>query len=77
MDYPDYDFAKAGKRWIAYFDLLGFRKYVENRSLIDVYGLLDTCWACLFAPGPPLRWNRTANDETKTEAQQERGEACG
>jgi len=41
--YPDFDFSKAGKRWVAYFDLLGFKESVKNHSLIDVHGLLDTC----------------------------------
>ena len=41
MDSLNYDFSKAGKRWVSYFDRLGFRNYSREHDLISVF--CETC----------------------------------
>ncbi len=37
MNSLDYDFSKAGKRWVAYFDRLGFGNYSKENGLIEIF----------------------------------------
>jgi hypothetical protein len=37
MDTLDYDSSKAGKRWVSYFDRLGFGNYSKQNGLIDTF----------------------------------------
>ncbi len=55
MNALDYDSKKAGKRWVSYFDRLGFGDYCKNNSLIEVF--LDTCY-----------WLARAKEEMEYEA---------
>jgi hypothetical protein len=43
MPAPDFDPSKLGNKWVAYFDLLGFKQHVKKRGLIDAFGLLGWC----------------------------------
>jgi len=43
MPAPDFDFSKLGNKWVAYFDLLGFKQHIKKRGLIDAFGLLNSC----------------------------------
>ena len=37
MNALDYNPARAGKRWVACFDRLGFGNYCKNNALVDVF----------------------------------------
>ena len=41
MNSQDYDFTKSGKRWVSYFDRLGFGNYSSEHDLINVF--CETC----------------------------------
>ena len=41
MNSLDYDFSKSGKRWVSYFDRLGFGNYSSEHDLINVF--CETC----------------------------------
>ena len=43
MPAPDFDPSKLGNKWVAYFDLLGFKQHVKKSGLIDSFGLLGWC----------------------------------
>ena len=43
MPAPDFDPSKLANKWVAYFDLLGFKQHVKQRGLIDAFGLLGWC----------------------------------
>ncbi|MGD0253937.1 MAG: hypothetical protein ABSC01_14725 [Verrucomicrobiota bacterium] len=43
MPAPDFDPSKLANKWVAYFDLLGFKQHVKRRGLIDAFGLLGWC----------------------------------
>jgi len=43
MPAPDFDFSKLGNKWVAYFDLLGFKQHIKKCGLIDAFGLLGWC----------------------------------
>lgn len=38
---PEYDGCCVGNRWLAYFDLLGIKHQVQNKSVLDVYSVYD------------------------------------
>jgi len=41
MNALNYDFSKSGKRWVSYFDRLGFGNYSSEHDLINVFN--ETC----------------------------------
>jgi hypothetical protein len=41
MNSLDYDFSKSGKRWVSYFDRLGFGNYSTEHDLINIF--CETC----------------------------------
>jgi len=43
MPAPDFDPSKLANKWVAYFDLLGFKQHLKRRGLIDAFGLLGWC----------------------------------
>ena len=43
MPAPDFDPSKLANKWVAYFDLLGFKQHLKQRGLIDAFCLLSWC----------------------------------
>lgn len=41
MDSLDFDFSKAGKKWVSYFDRLGFGSYSKQSGLVEIFS--ETC----------------------------------
>src|SRR5208282_580877 len=37
MNLPDYEPSKDKKRWVSYFDLLGFVEFVQKHQLVEVF----------------------------------------
>jgi hypothetical protein len=37
MSLDDYDFSKGGKRWVSYFDRLGFGSFTAGHDLVETF----------------------------------------
>ena len=43
MPVDDYDFSKGGKRWVAYFDRLGFVSFTAEHDLEEIFSEISFC----------------------------------
>jgi hypothetical protein len=52
VDELDFDFSKAGKRWVAYFDRLGFGEFTKENDLVDVFFEISDRWLEIAKDSP-------------------------
>jgi thermostable 8-oxoguanine DNA glycosylase len=43
MPLDDYDFSKRGKRWVSYFDRLGFGSFTVEHDLEEIFSEISFC----------------------------------
>jgi len=43
MALDDYDFSKGGKRWVSYFDRLGFGQFTAEHGLVEIFSETSFC----------------------------------